>query len=390
LNEDHKRSNKSKHRPYVPRRYSLEEQKLLGKKSRARRADPTRQRRPRKHDWQELDEEVELFERLQTGRDRVRLSAAAPHEQPEPDTRGDESAPAALVLCVQRGSARVLLEGEIRDAELAEHIALSQQTRIAVGDEALVRVLGDGSLRVESVRARRTVLSRPDPANPHRERVLAANVDLAVLVLAAREPAFRPALIDRLLIALERGGVRALVCVNKIDLLEPLDRERIERQLDPYRELEATIVLASAVSGEGMACLRERLAGRTCVFVGHSGVGKSTLLNAIDPEHERAIRSGREHDGKGRHTTTSSTLVELSDGTRVIDTPGIRSFGLWRVDRDELREHIPELVEHAPACRFRDCSHVHEPSCAVREAVSRGDIPAARYQAYLRILESLE
>ncbi|MCZ6597639.1 MAG: ribosome small subunit-dependent GTPase A, partial [Planctomycetota bacterium] len=160
--------------------------------------------------------------------------------------------------------------------------------------------------------------------------------------------------------------------------------------LEPLVAAGVQVVACSAESGEGVADLEERLAGRTCVFVGHSGVGKSSLLNALDPELGIKVSAVRESDGKGRHTTSASTLHRLPCGARVIDTPGVREFGLWNLSAEELAGYFPELAKHAAGCRFRDCSHDHEPDCAVRAAVASGGIPAARWRSYLRIRATLK
>ena len=144
----------------------------------------------------------------------------------------------------------------------------------------------------------------------------------------------------------------------------------------------------SSTEGTGIAELRSALRGATAVLVGQSGVGKSSLLNALEPERAIATQStGRSN--KGRHTTTSSTLYRLADDTRIIDTPGIREFGLWQLSRDELRAYFHEFDELALGCRYRDCSHLHEPDCPVREAAERGELAASRYDSYRRLLETL-
>jgi len=389
VNDHHKRSEKRRRPIFIPERYSADERKRIDRKSRARRADPTRKRKPRRRDWANANEE-EDFERMLTGRDRIALEPK-PESPVEGEEHDDAAGEPALVLSVDRGKVRVLRAGEECDAELSPRITASPQAGPVVGDEVRVSSRGSDILRIETVRPRRTTLSRPDPANPNRERVIAANVDVATMVVSVRAPAFHPRLIDRFLIAIARGGVRPLLCVNKLDLLEhSAERREIDEALVPYEALGVSVVLASATSGEGIDELRGELAGRTCVFVGQSGVGKSTLLNTLDPSCVRRTREGREHDGKGRHTTSRSTLTTLADGTRVIDTPGIRSFGLWEVTRETLREEIPEFDAFAPRCRFRDCTHRHEPSCAVREAVADGAVPRSRYEAYLRLLDSLD
>jgi ribosome biogenesis GTPase len=254
---------------------------------------------------------------------------------------------------------------------------------MAIGDRVLFR---PERRRVVRILPRRTALSRPDPGNPHHQRVLAANVDIVVNVVSLKDPPLRPGLIDRFLIAIEQSGADPLLCVNKCDLLES---EEDLAPLIPYQETGVPVVLCSATTGEGTDLLADALAGKTCVFAGHSGVGKSSLLNALAPDLGLATGAVSEHHHKGRHTTSSSSLHFLPNGAVVIDTPGIREFGLWQAGPEEVRNSFHEFDRWSPACAFPDCSHVHEPRCAVKEAVETGRIPRTRYAAFRRILDSL-
>jgi ribosome biogenesis GTPase / thiamine phosphate phosphatase len=261
-----------------------------------------------------------------------------------------------------------------------ERLRCRHSDDVAIGDQVL---FSPARRRIEQVLPRRTALSRADPHNPHVERVIAANVDVVVNVVSLKTPPLRPGLIDRYLIAIGKSGAEPLICVNKMDLLA--DPEELH-PLRPYQEAGIPVMLCSASTGEGLEVLSGALAGKLCVFAGHSGVGKSSLLNALDPRLEIATGSVSEGNDKGRHTTTSSALYRLPNGATVIDTPGIREFGLWDVTPADLRRYYHEFT--GCQCAFSDCSHTHEPECGVKEAVEHGSISPARYESYLRIFSS--
>lgn len=388
------------------RRYLKQAKKHRGYEEEKELRRKTKQRRGRqdasgaKGKPREFDDDAERFEKIRR-RDPV-LPTGAPkdpasgpadasstaHDGRDAEFRADAATP--IVVSVARGRVGISIDGREVTAELPPAIARVQQSGIAVGDHVELATRSDDSLVVTRVALRRTVLSRPDPGHPDRERVIAANLDAAVLVNSVKAPPFRPRWIDRVLVALERGGIEPILCVNKVDRLDSDERVEIEKRLDPYRSLGIAVVCTSAESGEGVDELAQHLAGRTCAFAGHSGVGKSSLLNALDPEGLRVTKATRESDGRGRHTTVSSSLREIGAGTRIIDTPGVRAFGLWKLERRELRLWFAEFGEPSRACRFRDCLHVAEPDCGVREAVERGEIAARRYEAYRRILDTLE
>jgi ribosome biogenesis GTPase len=317
-------------------------------------------------------------------REAARRAQRAAREQRREAPR--EPHETATVVSLAPGRARVRLGDDEVDARLAAAIAATQQTSIAVGDEVTITHGDDGEPpRVEDVLPRRSALSRPDPGNRHRQRVLAANVDLAVVVLSVREPPLRPALIDRFLVALAGSAVAPVLCVNKFDLADADDRAEVDACLAPFRALGIPAFETSVEDGRGLDELRRTIRGQTVVFVGHSGVGKSALQNALDPDGARATGGVRDKDKRGRHTTRGASLRVLPDGTRIIDTAGVREFGLWGLDRQALAAGFPELERRARHCRFRDCSHVVEPDCAVRAAVEAGEIPARRYREFVRL-----
>ena len=278
---------------------------------------------------------------------------------------------------------------QVVDAVLPSRFAAAQQSLLAVGDEVDVLVVDEGH-RLDAVRPRRRELARPDPHNPRRHRVIAANIDVVVVVTALVEPPLRPALVDRYRIAIERGGAEPLLVVNKIDQEEdPAQLDRRLEVLEPHRQGGLRVIPCSAKDGRGLDALRQALAGRIAAFVGHSGVGKSSLANALAPAldlHTAEVGGG----GSGRHTTTRSNLYHLPGDLHLIDTPGVREFGLWQLGPAELRSYFQEFDVPATRCRFNDCSHTHEPECGVLEDLAAGHLRRDRYQTYRRILASLD
>jgi len=343
----------------------------------------------------ELDE-LPVRERRGRGPASGRPARATPNAGAAEANGEARSAPAAaalrgLVVATTRGPCEVELEdGTTVFAHLPKVMARADRSQIAVGDRVRLARRPAGELAVDSVEERRSRLSRPDPFHAHRERILAANLDLAVVVASWRNPPFAAGLVDRFLVALAHGGVAAAIALNKIDLAPEEDRAgHLDAALADYRGLGLPVVSCSTLNGDGLGELRRLIAGRTVALVGHSGVGKSSLLNALAPA--AGARVGEVVAGRrgGRHTTTRARIYRLPDSTRIVDTPGVREFGLWEMTPRELAAYFDEFDPLAPGCRFADCSHDHEPDCAVRAAAERGEIAADRYATYLRILESL-
>jgi ribosome biogenesis GTPase len=361
--------------------------KSMKKKGKRQRFDARR--------WEDEHETAASYEKKQKGLSLDELVAAASTETSE-ERRDDYRD--GVVISMTRRYCTVLEGGEERDCFLPARLAAAQHSGIAVGDRVLFFEKADGSLMVHSVEPRTTTLARPDPHNVLKQRVIAANVDYVVNVVSVKSPPLRPRLIDRYLIATTQGGARPVICVNKIDLLSGDELDAEIQELDAYRELGLDIVKCSAETGEGLDELHNVIAGGMSVFVGHSGVGKSSILRAlvthlgvqhIDTESIRTAGVSKAR-GTGRHTTRMSILFDLGNGTTIIDTPGIREFGLWNMDAETLRGYFPEFDDVAPACRFNDCTHTHEPECAVKEAVDDGTLSGARYDTYLRLVDEMK
>src|SRR5438128_495814 len=292
----------------------------------------------------------------------------------------------AIVIAVSSGRCRLFRDGAEIECVVPSEMARRQRSTLAVGDRVIAEPVDGNLWRLVSILPRRTVLSRPDPLNPRIERLIAANIDVAVNVVSIKAPPLRPRLIDRFLIAIQRGGAQSAICLNKIDLVE----NRQLPELRPYEELGIPIIVCSTRTGEGLDKLRSLIEAKTSALVGHSGVGKSSILNALDARLQLATADVQTKRGTGRHPTSASTLFDLGNETYVIDTPGIREFGLWDITPESLRQAFPEFEEAAEWCRFNDCTHLHEPDCEVKKRVERGEISPARYDAYLRLATESE
>ena len=342
------------------------------------------EKKKRKHvrvrDWASSHETAFSHDRARHRRALVSLpTASADAESPIPHVP-----PNALVVSHAKKWAFVLHEGTERLCIIDERLKEENATLLAPGDRVGIE-RDEEQWVVRTVGPRTTKLSRP--AGPHDrvdEQLFATNVDVLLIVTAAEDPPFRVGLVDRYLIAAEVGGVEPILCVNKMDLVNTEPQE-----LHVYRELGIQVFTTSCVRGDGIEPLRKALQGKVTVLSGHSGVGKSTLLNTMDP-HLAVYTQGMSSTHRGKHSTTLSRLYVLDGEITIIDTPGIRALGLWKVTAEELAFYFPELAEAAERCQFRDCTHTHEPRCAVREAVETGQLAKERYASYLRIRASLQ
>jgi ribosome biogenesis GTPase len=258
-------------------------------------------------------------------------------------------------------------------------LATDERNIVTTGDRVwFLPAMNDEGV-IERVEPRHGLLTR---ASRGREHVLVANVDQVVIVVSLVEPELKPHLIDRYLVSAEQGGIAPIICLNKADLVDPAPYQPI---LGLYSQLGIPTLLTSAATDRGIDWLRTRLKDRQTVFTGQSGVGKSSLLNRIQPELGLRVREVSGVNQKGRHTTTTAELIRLDFGGWVVDTPGIRQFQLWDIIPEEVEGFFPEFRPFVPLCAFPDCTHTHEDRCAVKNAVDKRLISANRYTSYLGI-----
>ena len=253
---------------------------------------------------------------------------------------------------------------------------------VVVGDEVACEADEGGDYVIADILPRRNYVIRRASNLSKESHIIAANVDQALLMASLRSPETPTEFVDRFLVTCEAYKVPVTILLSKLDLQ---DAEAVAEFRAVYEGAGYRVLEVSVREGRGVEEVRELLAGRTTLVSGNSGVGKSTLIQAIDPSLD--IRTGEisESHHKGRHTTTFSTMYPLAGGGAVIDTPGIKGFGLIDIDEAELWHYFPEMMRVAPACRFYNCTHTHEPGCAVTEAVKAGEIAWPRYESYLKI-----
>jgi ribosome biogenesis GTPase len=268
---------------------------------------------------------------------------------------------------------------------------VAQVDPVAIGDRVRFRDAGNGRGMITEVLPRHSKLSRPAPMPGQRvfEQVIVSNADLVVPVFSVASPAPKWGLLDRYLVTAEAAGLPALIVITKLDLAEK--NSNFEADIEIYRRIGYSIQLVSSVTGEGIEELKRSLQDHMSVLVGKSGVGKTSLLNAIQPGlglRVKAVSQGEQ--GKGRHTTSHLEMFELDFGGALVDTPGMREFGLWEIASEELAFLFPEMAAYVGDCKFgMSCHHDREPGCAIRKAVMAGEISPHRYKSYMHLKEEL-
>lgn len=295
-----------------------------------------------------------------------------------------------VVPCVIRSKLRknLIYPESPNRRQTVETVARTETVNpVVVGDRVQIEDAPDGTGVIETVLPRRTKLSRPAPGRRGLEQVMIANADQLVIVFAVKEPDPHPRLLDRVLIAAEAGNVTPVICFNKIDLLGPDCLDLAGR----YERVGYRVIRTSTLSGQGVEDLRQALRDRLSAMTGPSGVGKTSLLNRLQPGLGLKVQELSQATGKGRHTTTALAIYKLESGGMVVDTPGIRAFELWQVSQDDLPAFFPEMRPYLGQCRFdRNCSHVSEPNCAIKQAVAVGAITAERYESYVKLWKEVQ
>lgn len=350
---------------------------------------------PRKRDWSAVDDESPAGERVRAKGDLSRKRTIMQEEGDQSRSAGKALAAAPSEMPIVDGTAslpgRVLrVQGLLSMVEtddgrqfrcairrLLKSLATDERGVVAPGDRVWFRPSPGEEGFIEKVEPRHGILTR---SSKGREHVMVANVDQVVIVASLVEPELKPHLIDRYLVSAAQGNIAPIICLNKADLVHAAAFQPL---IGLYSQLGVPILLTSAADGHGIDRLRKRLVGRETVFAGQSGVGKSSLLNALQPGLDLQVREVSEVNEKGKHTTTTAQLIRLDCGGWVVDTPGIRQFQLWDIMPEELEGYFPEFRPYVPHCGYPDCTHTHEDRCAIKRAVDRGHINERRYHSYL-------
>lgn len=263
---------------------------------------------------------------------------------------------------------------------------------VAVGDWVDFEIESDAqnTALIDQILPRHNYINRQSPRHKHQHHIVAANLDQTVLVVTIREPRTSQGFIDRFLVAAEMYHVKPVLVFNKSDLYRAKDLQLFEALRDMYQPLGYPVLLVSAEKQEGLAELNTVLKDKTTLLSGHSGVGKSSLLNVLFPGMNRKTQDVSGWSGKGQHTTTFAEMFDLPQGGKIIDTPGMREFGIVDLSKQELSHYFPEMKNRIQNCQFNNCLHSNEPGCAIKGAVNQGLIHEDRYVSYRTILDSFE
>lgn len=351
------------------RKLSKKERKIAAAKDRSKYKKTDRDK-PRKQAEQNKDEKISSNENLLEGRVLSIVPEGIMVEREH-----------SLITCSLRGALK-------KDRSQFKNL-------VTVGDKVLFEIIHPNEGLIAKVEPRRSVLSRADNLSRRKEQLIAANIDQVLITLSVVSPPLKLGLADRYIIAARKGNMEPVIVVNKIDLLEgeedflkDVEKEIFTELKKAYEAAEIPVIAVSTVTGEGLDDLKMVMKDKASVFSGQSGVGKSSLINAVTGL-DLVTRDIVEKTQKGAHTTTTTNLLPLEFGGWCIDTPGIKSFGVWDLSKDEVEQYFPEIYAEGRKCRYPDCAHMHETDCAVRAAVENDTISPLRFESYIALMESV-
>lgn len=283
--------------------------------------------------------------------------------------------------------------GEVLEARVKGKFRLAGKkltNPVAVGDRVQLQWNTSDEATITEILPRNNYVLRQSPRKKHFLHLLAANIDQAMLIVTVVEPSLKPGFIDRFLLMTETHDIPVVIVFNKSDLWGAEEIEKFEEFRSIYQGIGYKVMQSSAVSGDGLPAIKEELKSCTTLVGGHSGVGKSSLINALHPELELRTDKISDYSGKGQHTTTFAEMFDLPGGGRLIDTPGIKTLGFNHFEVMDVAHNFREFFKLSSQCKFNNCMHLNEPKCAVREAVEEGNIAPTRYRSYLQIVEEIE
>ena len=269
---------------------------------------------------------------------------------------------------------------------------LTSTNPIAVGDLVEMEVENEleNTATITAIYDRKNYIARVSPHNKNQHHIVASNLDQSFLFATVKDPKTSQGFIDRFLVSSEAYHLPAVIIFNKADVYRKKELEKFEELKSMYEAIGYKVLLTSIVNNEGIEKVKDLLSDKTTLLSGHSGVGKSSLINAIFPELNLRTKEVSDWSGKGMHTTTFAEMFELPSGGKVIDTPGLREFGLVDIKKNELSHYFPEMRMRLNDCQFNNCMHINEPGCAIKDAVNKGEINVDRYVSYMTILDTME